>query len=65
MEYIRYTDLSSSEWNQYIDQIAGITFNYTAERISFNFEYSRMIMVNETFLALDNRKPVAAAEIYI
>ena len=65
MEYIRYSDISSGEWNQYIDEISGITFNYTSERISFNLEYSRNIIVNETFLALDNKKPVAAAEIYI
>ncbi len=65
MEFIKYADLSRNEWNQYIDQIDGITFNYTAERISFNFEYSKAIIENETFLALDNKIPVAAAEIYI
>ena len=54
MDYIKYSDLSKDEWNQYIDRINGITFNYTAEKIAFDLEYSRKI-----------KKPIAVSEIYI
>ena len=59
MDYIKYSDLSKDEWNQYIDRINGITFNYTAEKIAFDLEYSRNIIENETFVALENKKPIA------
>lgn len=65
MEYVRYADLTECEWNRYIDEIKGITFNYTAEKIAFDFEYSRSITANESFLAFENKKPVAAAEIFV
>ncbi len=65
MDYIRYCDLSENEWNQWIAQIDGITFNYTAQRLSFNLEYSQSIVSNESFIVLESKKPVAAAELYI
>ena len=65
MEYVKYCDLSEGDWNQYINKINGITFSYTAQRLSFNLEYSKNIVSNETFLVLENKKPVAAAELYI
>lgn len=65
MNFIKYSDLSKDEWNRYIDRINGITFNYTAEKISFDLEYSKNIIANETFVALENKRPIAAAQIYI
>lgn len=65
MDYIRYAELAEGEWNHYIDGINGITFNYTAEKIAFDFEYSQSIIANEAFLALESNKPVAAAEIFV
>lgn len=65
MDFIRYSDIGRNEWNFYLDQINGITFNYTAQWISFAYEYSKTIISNESFLVLENRKPIAAAVIFI
>lgn len=65
MEYVKFSDISASEWNQNIEKINGITFNYTAQWLSFCLEYSTSITANESFLALENGKPVAAAIIFI
>lgn len=65
MDYVRYADIAQCEWNRNIDRITGITFNYTAEKIAFDFKYSRNITANESFFVLENKRPVAAAEIFI
>ncbi len=65
MEYIRYADISEIEWNRYIDMINQVTFNYTAQWVSFCLEYSKNIVSNESFIVLDNRKVIAASVIYI
>lgn len=65
MEYIKYSDISANAWNQYIDKINGITFNYTAQWLSFCLEYSTNIISDESFLVLENQRPIAAALVYI
>lgn len=65
MNYIRYTDITKDEWNGYIDEINGITFNYTAEKIAFDEEYSVNILSNESFVVSENNKIIAAAEIFV
>ena len=65
MHYIKYSDIQEKDWNLYIGKISGITFNYTAEKISFDHEYSKSITSNESFIAMENKRPVAACEIFI
>lgn len=65
MEYIKYSEISAYEWNQNIGKINGITFNYTAQWLSFCLEYATGITANESFLVLENGKAMAAAVIYV
>lgn len=65
MEYIRFTEISAQEWDNYLEQFSNSTFNYKANKINFDVEYAKNIIENEAFLMLDNKKPIAAAAIYI
>lgn len=65
MEYIRFVDISPKQWDDYVKEINGTVFDYTAERIQFNEEYSKSVICNESFVALDNKIPIAVSEIYI
>lgn len=65
MEYIKYTQIEKAKWDNFIEKLAGCSFNYTSDRIEFDVEYSLNIINNESFLVMDNRKIIGAAAIYI
>lgn len=65
MHYIKYTDMEEKDWNEYLDKIKGATFNYTAQKISFDYAYSKYIISNESFVVIEGKTPVGVSEIFI
>lgn len=65
MEFMKFIDIENEEWNLYLEQLDGCTFNYTAEKINFDVEYAINIVSNESVLCLVDKKIVGAAVFYI
>lgn len=65
MEYLKYTQMENSQWDEYIQQIEGSTFGYTSVKINFDMEYSLFRKANESVIFLVDRKPVAAVIVYV
>lgn len=65
MEYVKYVQISRTEWENYLRQLTGCTFNYTSDKIEFDIEYSQSLEANESFLVKDGKKILAVSAIYI
>ena len=65
MEYIKYVQMSPTEWDNYLKRMTGCTFNYTSDKIEFDIEYSQSLEANESFLVWEGNKLLAVAVIYI
>lgn len=65
MEVIKFNDMNSLDWNQYMDQLEGSSFAYLAENILFQIEYAKNVIANESFVLMENKKIVGIACIYI
>lgn len=64
MEFIKYESLGRDAWDDYIEQIQGVTFSYTAINIEFELDFSETKINNESFLALQDNQPVAVVILY-
>ena len=65
MELIKYSDITSKSWNQYMEQLEGCSFSYLAENIQFQIEYAKNVIANESFILIVDKKIIGAACIYI
>lgn len=65
MQFIKFTETESEQWDSYLCQIKGSTFNYTAAKINFDVEYSTVMLLNESVICLVDKKPVVVVLLYV
>lgn len=65
MECLKYVQIGMAEWNCCLEQLKACPFNYTAQKIAFDVEYSKKNIVNESFLVKEGKKILAAVVLYV
>lgn len=65
MEYIKYTELSEKNWDEWIQKLSDCPFNFTSAKIAFDTEYSVTLLANESFLLKEGKRLLAAAVVYV
>lgn len=65
MDKIRMKDISAEVWNQLLDKIKGASFAYTAESILFQITYANLVIANESYIMMRDKKPIACVCLYI
>lgn len=65
MEYIKFSDIGEKQWDTYLENIQGSTFNYLSNKMKFDLEYSIYVQQNESFLLISDKKAIGVAIVYI
>ena len=65
MEYIKFSDIGEKQWDAYLENIQGSTFNYLSNKMKFDLEYSIYVQQNESFLLISDKKAIGVAIVYI
>ena len=65
MNIIKMKDVGKEQWEKYLNEIEGASFVYTAQNAYFHIEYAEHIIANESFIGIQDNRPLVAANIYV
>lgn len=65
MEIKYYDELTSEQWDNYVEQVKGSTFSYVSKKIEFDVDYSQYMLSNESAIFLVDKKPVSVVIAYV